>query len=153
MSEYLLSLSFNFQQQLSTGIWITKDNKVLHKVRSYCTRDQMTKLKIENDRPNFMRCLCNFHFIFIDSNRNLTSKNFNWYFFNSAPFSLSVYQYIWSSSTSLSLQFIFQYICTLTRARRIILACWIFALCYSSPWLVLTTIKHSCVKGYGQVSR
>ena len=97
-----------------------------------------------------------------------------------------------------------QYICTLTRARRIIVSCWVadfsqssstcswpsqwchiikndhsgfndngiknifiitiiniittmktmlevFALLYSSPWLFLTEIKHSCVSGYGQV--
>ena len=44
-----------------------------------------------------------------------------------------------------------QYICTLSRAKKIILCCWVFAVCYSSPWLVLTQIKYSCVKGYGQV--
>lgn len=46
-----------------------------------------------------------------------------------------------------------QYICTITRAKRIIICCWTFALCYSSPWLVLTTIKLGCVKGYGQVPK
>jgi len=46
-----------------------------------------------------------------------------------------------------------QYICTLTRAKRIILSCWMFALFYSSPWLGLTHIKYSCVKGYGQVPK
>ena len=38
------------------------------------------------------------------------------------------------------------------RARRIITFCWMFALFYSSPWLVLTHIKYSCVQGYGMVS-
>ena len=27
----------------------------------------------------------------------------------------------------------------------------VFAIFYSSPWLFLTEIKHSCVSGYGQV--
>ena len=45
-----------------------------------------------------------------------------------------------------------QYICTMTRAKRIILTCWIFALVYSSPWLVLTHIKSSFVKGFGMVT-
>ena len=64
LSEYLLYLSLNFQQQLSTGIWITKE-QVLHKVRCYCTWDQMTKLKVKNDSSNFMRYLCNFHDLYI----------------------------------------------------------------------------------------
>ena len=37
------------------------------------------------------------------------------------------------------------------RARRIITFCWMFALFYSSPWLVLTHIKYSCIQGYGMV--
>ena len=44
-----------------------------------------------------------------------------------------------------------QYICTLTRARRIIVCCWIFALFYSSPWLLLSTVKYSCIQGFGMV--
>lgn len=44
-----------------------------------------------------------------------------------------------------------QYICTLTRARRIIVCCWIFALFYSSPWLLLSTVKYSCIEGFGMV--
>ena len=46
----------------------------------------------------------------------------------------------------------FQYICTLTRARRIIVGCWIFALFYSSPWLLLSTVKYSCIEGFGMVT-
>ena len=49
--------------------------------------------------------------------------------------------------------FLLQYICTLTRARRIIICCWIFALFYSSPWLLLTHIKFSCIKGFGMVPK
>ena len=48
--------------------------------------------------------------------------------------------------------FTFQYICTLTRARRIICCCWVFALFYSSPWLVLTGITYFCTKGFGMVN-
>ena len=47
---------------------------------------------------------------------------------------------------------LFQYICTLSRAKRIILCCWTFAVCYSSPWLVLAHIKTSCISGFGMVT-
>ena len=47
---------------------------------------------------------------------------------------------------------LFQYICTLSRAKRIILCCWTFAVCYSSPWLVLAHIKTSCISGFGEVN-
>ena len=46
-----------------------------------------------------------------------------------------------------------QYICTLSRAKRIIICCWTFAVCYSSPWLVLAHIKTSCITGFGMVNR
>ena len=45
-----------------------------------------------------------------------------------------------------------QYICTLSRAKRIIICCWTFAVCYSSPWLVLAHIKTSCITGFGMVN-
>ena len=46
---------------------------------------------------------------------------------------------------------VLKYVCTMGRARRIISCCWLFCLCYSSPWLMLTQIKYSCVKGIGLV--
>ena len=44
-----------------------------------------------------------------------------------------------------------QYICTMSRARRIIISCWVFCVLYSSPWLALTQIKYACVQGIGLV--
>ena len=44
-----------------------------------------------------------------------------------------------------------KYVCTMGRARRIISCCWLFCLCYSSPWLFWTQIKSFCVKGIGLV--
>ena len=42
-------------------------------------------------------------------------------------------------------------ICTLSRAKKIIMTCWIFAIIYCSPWFFLTTLRSSCVEGIGQV--
>ena len=43
-------------------------------------------------------------------------------------------------------------ICTLSRAKKIIMTCWIFAIIYCSPWFFLTNLKSSCVQGIGEVS-
>lgn len=38
-------------------------------------------------------------------------------------------------------------ICTLSRAKKIIAACWVFAILYCSPWLLLTQVRLRCVRG------
>ena len=43
-------------------------------------------------------------------------------------------------------------ICTLSRAKKIIAACWAFAIIYCSPWFFLASIKTKCVSGVGKVS-
>ena len=42
-------------------------------------------------------------------------------------------------------------ICTISRAKRIILGCWIFAIVYCSPWFVLTQTRSKCVHGVGRI--
>jgi len=41
-------------------------------------------------------------------------------------------------------------ICTVKRAKKIIVGVWIFAFCYSSPWLGLTTTEPIMYKGHQQ---
>lgn len=43
-------------------------------------------------------------------------------------------------------------ICTISRAKKIILTCWIFAIVYCSPWFFLTTLRTTCVEGIGEAS-
>ena len=43
-------------------------------------------------------------------------------------------------------------ICTISRAKKIIITCWIFAIIYCSPWFFLTDLKSSCVEGIGEVN-
>ena len=42
-------------------------------------------------------------------------------------------------------------ICTISRAKRIILGCWIFAIVYCSPWFFLTRAQTKCVHGVGTI--
>lgn len=42
-------------------------------------------------------------------------------------------------------------ICTISRAKKIILSCWIFAIVYCSPWFLLTQTFTVCVEGVGEV--
>ena len=42
-------------------------------------------------------------------------------------------------------------ICTLSRAKKIIAACWAFAIIYCSPWFFLASVKKKCVIGIGEV--
>ena len=44
-------------------------------------------------------------------------------------------------------------ICTISRAKKIIITCWIFAIIYCSPWFFLTDLKSSCVEGIGEVRK
>jgi thyrotropin-releasing hormone receptor len=43
-------------------------------------------------------------------------------------------------------------ICTLSRAKKIIAGCWIFAILYCSPWFLLTTTRTLCVKDVGNIT-
>ena len=43
-------------------------------------------------------------------------------------------------------------ICTISRAKKIIGFCWLFAMIYCSPWFFLTTVRTACVQGVGEVS-
>ena len=43
-------------------------------------------------------------------------------------------------------------ICTVSRAKRIIFSCWLFALVYCSPWFLFTQTKSMCVQGVGTVT-
>ena len=42
-------------------------------------------------------------------------------------------------------------ICTISRAKKIIGVCWIFAIIYCSPWFFLTKHGSTCVQGIGEV--
>ena len=44
-------------------------------------------------------------------------------------------------------------ICTLSRAKKIIAACWAFAIIYCSPWFFLASVKKKCVIGIGEVGQ
>lgn len=43
-------------------------------------------------------------------------------------------------------------ICTISRAKKIIVACWVFAIVYCSPWFFLTQTRTVCVQGVGEVT-
>ncbi len=43
-------------------------------------------------------------------------------------------------------------ICTLSRAKKIIAGCWLFAIAYCSPWFLLTQTRSVCVQGVGQIT-
>ena len=40
-----------------------------------------------------------------------------------------------------------KFICRVSRAKKIIIGCWLFAIIYCSPWLYLTNVKFKCVQG------
>ena len=41
--------------------------------------------------------------------------------------------------------------CTPSRAKRIILYCWMFTIVYCSPWIFLVHLEDTCVHGFGKV--
>ena len=43
-------------------------------------------------------------------------------------------------------------ICTISRAKKIILACWVFAIIYCSPWFLLTKTRTVCIQGVGNIT-
>ena len=40
-----------------------------------------------------------------------------------------------------------KFICRVSRAKKIIIGCWLFAIIYCSPWLYLTNVKFKCMQG------
>ncbi|XP_023349197.1 thyrotropin-releasing hormone receptor isoform X2 [Eurytemora carolleeae] len=46
-----------------------------------------------------------------------------------------------------------QYICTPSRAKRIIMYCWMFAIVYCFPWIFLVHVEDSCIQGFGKISK
>ena len=44
-------------------------------------------------------------------------------------------------------------ICRVSRAKKIIIGCWLFAILYCSPWLYLATTAYRCVEGIGEITR